>query len=1714
MSSPPSTRMNKSDVTDKFAQDSDGAEKGKEEGPRRGDEDRKRPLPPVDDEEFRRDARIWGLYLKEAGEEAKEQVELWKTGLESLLLFAGLFAGVVASFLVESRKKLRLEDQEFLLMEIRNALRNEPPPLESYEPKAIDVWVNGLWFTSLLTTLFGAIVGVLARSWLIRFSPINTRQEATEAYKRWMLDQRSERWRLRKVITFIPLLVQLAFFLFAAGVGLQVLEDHRSLGIVVLGAVSVSIIVYLVISALPLFFSPDSCPFQTPLSDILLGIRNLWRQLTSKDSPHAPHYDFDARHVASTLAKIWLRRLIKSPKSDFVDEAVKELNRKSLKDERIQFFAEADEVAAPKVILRRLQECMLPEHADLHRRNDIISDHLVALAKFADYAESHGNENLKNVLYNSLRRGQPLGQWTFFPEPVRALAFSVRAPLLAMFERDFQESELFEQPWRKTVLYMQPRHRHIFFLAACRGLVQGAPILRKVSAFSIGLCLANAARTGLQSEWSGEMQHSEREAKRLCRIFLLCLFKEVAIGLNHLFSSHIRYEPYFDRPSDASSNLPSSLLACLRHPEAKLRSYGVYIVTALALHRPAEEYPIGDAIIDSMAEMATRDPDEVVARSAQLAVLGLGLEDIRQKMLDATLSRIDRARPGHCLELIQLFLLDVSVRDTAMRSIAPLLVEIFFYGADPWAGQAEHMLLSLLDDGPETVSEVISWAVKEKILSGLQQENRKFLLATLEGIKCCLLRRHPGDYYTWGDMFRTQMQGPFLEIAQIALKDSEKDVLVIAKTVLQLLSTQLQDDQQLATAVAFLREEIKSALAWDSTWPSQERAIELLRALVNDNGLFDGLIEELLPEISALYNSNHPSITVNSAIIHFFTDLVEKAKFLPQIQTALPQQLDSIFNTVGWHCSIKLTVILRELALHDVATASGRIDNLIGIMACDSNMMVTNGARESLRILATREDLRSLILSKVPEKLEISDPELDHAVGWIRVLLLLIEYPDTRGPSCTIIAQRVTRKGVRMHSTEQVRRPGSLDADSVRDINQCEEISRLALDLMHYPEICGEVFRALKALVLQLGSKSSMACLENAIRTHLGCGSDGYGSREVPTEIAGELAHEEDPMFLRLLLDILSYAIENQESTVCIECARALGRLAWNPGKSRDVLTQVKAAQALESLAKVNCPMTREHWVTALEGFIIHADYSEGLLALVQMSLFDEFHTVRHTAVHTINDLAHHSVKLADSLAKSALIKNLERTSKDPAREVREVWPTALASISLRVSDFKDVAIPVLVRIATEDEHLDIRKEASIKLGTIASDAKEKESIVALLVKRFEELLKDPDVEVRMKALCTLDYGALEKDYSFEDCIKALLPLLLKIATTHDGSVIRETAENLLSTMIQGRLGLQDAFGEFALTVTGSIAAMTERGRGVAVDLVKKIPFLPEDIVPSTCSTLTPLLAHNWADTRSTALELLVLIYGRTQNRGRYSRQLGLQLRSTDFGLEGLQFIQSTIPDVIKMALRDTHDDLRVRALGFLVTLCSEDDFLAKIKPCQPQLMALLEVDNLRSQTIELLSHLSRDRVVRRSIAFWIIDRMTSENATGQDLAMQLLTVLIMDDRLEFHADQGSDYVLMLIAAANLPEGQISPYGFGITTGLLPLQHLLFPERYDYPTHIELPAELEPWFMFSVFGKHVTSHEVHRWTVEMPKYVERETEQYEAGLREHMEIGPAPRVVF
>ncbi|PVF92963.1 hypothetical protein CPB86DRAFT_801607 [Serendipita vermifera] len=119
-------------------------------------------------------AQVWDLYLKEANLEGQELTTLWNNGLDSFLIFAGLFAGNITSFLIESRGDLKEDPQERLPEDIRSILMNEPISSASdFQPDPSSLHVNALWYCSFTLTLISALSGVLAKGWIAYYDPVS-----------------------------------------------------------------------------------------------------------------------------------------------------------------------------------------------------------------------------------------------------------------------------------------------------------------------------------------------------------------------------------------------------------------------------------------------------------------------------------------------------------------------------------------------------------------------------------------------------------------------------------------------------------------------------------------------------------------------------------------------------------------------------------------------------------------------------------------------------------------------------------------------------------------------------------------------------------------------------------------------------------------------------------------------------------------------------------------------------------------------------------------------------------------------------------------------------------------------------------------------------------------------------------------------------------------------------------------------------------------------------------------------------------------------------------------------------------------------------------------------------------------------------------------------------------------------------------------------------
>lgn len=414
--------------------------------------------------------------------------------------------------MIDSRHDLQPKNQvEVLLADIRNALRNEANPEDMFIPETSARWINGLWFLSLLITLFSAIMGVLAKSWIVKYIPVTSRQDSDNAYNRWVRNKKAERWYLDKVITAIPLLIQLALLLFSLGFVLQSMGDDPELGRVILALVILGIFIYIVITVLPLL-TPWT-PFRTHLSDPLLNLpalcwsiilvgrsipllgRSIPRRFkltpTPEDEAQTHRSWRNGPDEIDVLSEIW-HTLIKSPTPSDVDEAITELTRNKLEDALWKRFVKWE---TPWILHERLRES-IKFNGQPGSKDEIFCNHLLALSRFVDHFDHLKRSKLPvpgtltTALGAFLDPGNPLHRWNVFPEQIRALAFSVRTPILLAWEKDYDDSEMKERPWETMVHDMLPIHRQDFAMAMCRGLVGNQERLRKVSAFSIVVCIA------------------------------------------------------------------------------------------------------------------------------------------------------------------------------------------------------------------------------------------------------------------------------------------------------------------------------------------------------------------------------------------------------------------------------------------------------------------------------------------------------------------------------------------------------------------------------------------------------------------------------------------------------------------------------------------------------------------------------------------------------------------------------------------------------------------------------------------------------------------------------------------------------------------------------------------------------------------------------------------------------------------------------------------------------------------------------------------------------------------------------------------------------------------------------------------------------------------------------------------------------------------------
>ncbi|KAH6891809.1 hypothetical protein BKA70DRAFT_848241 [Coprinopsis sp. MPI-PUGE-AT-0042] len=1683
-----------SDTRGKLPPDADEAERGSY-----AESTSANPQKNRSNEEFNHNAKAWAMYLQEAEENAKEQAEVWKTGLESLLIFAGLFASVITSFLAESRKKLRLEDSEALLIDIRSALRNETQSDVAYKPTPAQVWVNGLWFTSLLITLFSAIVGVLARSWLVNHLPVSNRKKAKDAHRRWMLDERAERWKLQRVITGIPLLVQVAFFLFSFGLAIQTYDDNKTLGIVVLSLVAGGTLLYLVVTALPLVLPPDSCPFQTPLSEILRGLQaQFLERLRPKGGPEpgdTPEASPDA------LAKILCKGLIESRKPELADEAAFELSRRPPPSRHLQVFLDSD---TPEVCVQRIRDCTSMRFQDSARRDEIIGAHLQALLWLVASWEENGRDEAIEVRFQKLiGRTGVLGRWDFLPESLRALAYAVRVPLYLASGRDFDNISSPGKEWETITRQIQPTYRLSFVISACRGTVRGEQNIQRVSLFTVVHLMMQGyvpVSQGQHTEWN--LPNDQDRVRRLCGDYLERLFMSIASTWKEPPKSFLsipngRQIPISGAvpPSTPGYDLkppvfrppgypPSNLRYALTSLEAGLRSQGRAILVALAQQGHVGSVQMETFLIDLFDTMfdysyqpsTVKGSIETAAKITKTHFKGLVVKTLSERIywaLESSDFYQNHESIKRGLEVVDCIISWARRKEyhgieEAFWNLAPRLIEIDLTARThpslkrwQWLvclfnslGGDWHKLLQYRERVQKPLGQKLIEVFKFK--EGTTGNNHSILdqderLVSVAELFSCLLSVGPPsmDYLTL--YFSTLWEALVPNIANVVslvLQAASDTVISAGISVL------------LALSESWYRESASGPWFWSyGTMPSAQTREEVYRTI--QTALQGDISHEapvrfmhlLLAGIKEAQNHaiswNHPNNKLKSddeAAARSITRTV------PQSTGPVVAELLKCFITTRWNDvhAVQLLVDLASEGMYCDAIITclpkgediwnewqGGSPGAVPLVATLIQSLVTRGWRDGTDLLL---------------HLAINNSCSDSRDGAVKELLFLSNKRDLWETIMNGIKSKIR--------TSTVDEQDSTVAENWKGLLIVISINATARDFCSFVlQHISNVDSASQDLMPP--TKLPQVALPDFIKQVEGFTL--HSSMRVRQAALEFLAKIDPPSMIRRLVVL---ALNDSNECLKQSCLTRLIDIASNVELIPHMITAMKDTVNQEQVDSASDVSWRKKWVTLLKTVSQHGLFTDGLISLLRIARADDLSEVREAAIRSLGELADdqsEAIITRTNLAQSA-------RSTDSNSQVRQAWASTLGQLS-KTGRWKQ-GQDALVDMAFHDYDNNVRHQAYCEIDMLLrAGAEHAASTLASFTDTLERMFRANKYE----RAYFVYFGTQASPLAFStDLASAFLHPLIKQVLVDSG----------VSYFLGGNLdpvaffASSDHHQAILKCVIENLGSSCPRGAQRAMGLLSRIrkPGHPWRMDPFA-ACLPALFQHTSKHVRAAAVNLFSIIL------------------STDF--DSISSTDVMIPPLVSMALEDFDDGLRNEASELLGIICATD-----FQSAQREVATLVNVQRflellsaprpLNTTVARLLGVLYQHNNAHEEIGSWIINKVVIPRNIASNLEQGILTLLSeLVSRQRLDSSVALDYLLLLLSSSLALKGTpaTEPHGPLILTSLSLHYQNEVPDQSS-----ESFRKLTQAFEYAAFGRHGTAAEAKAWLA-MEHYLKEQPQQ-------------------
>ncbi|KAI1787531.1 hypothetical protein LXA43DRAFT_704461 [Ganoderma leucocontextum] len=239
-------------------------------------------------------AKVWNDAAKAVKTYHDELVEQWQKAMDTLLVYAGLFSAVLTAFNVQSYPLLQPAPTDASLAILQqisaqlNSFSVNPSFINSTQPvRSLDqlqvpfraplsaVWINALWFASLVFSLASASIALIVKQWLHEVSSgLSGTSRETARLRQHRLNSLIK-WKIGTIVLVPSVLLQIALVLFLSGLLVLLWTIHQTVASVTTILVGALFLFFAVVTALPVF-KWDCCYRSPQARGAFFLVRSVW----------------------------------------------------------------------------------------------------------------------------------------------------------------------------------------------------------------------------------------------------------------------------------------------------------------------------------------------------------------------------------------------------------------------------------------------------------------------------------------------------------------------------------------------------------------------------------------------------------------------------------------------------------------------------------------------------------------------------------------------------------------------------------------------------------------------------------------------------------------------------------------------------------------------------------------------------------------------------------------------------------------------------------------------------------------------------------------------------------------------------------------------------------------------------------------------------------------------------------------------------------------------------------------------------------------------------------------------------------------------------------------------------------------------------------------------------------------------------------------------